>query len=59
MSVAEQWQEPYVTVGKVTGSHDKNYEFPVGITEVTFTATNDGETDSCSMRVTISGKTNC
>ena len=57
MSVADQWQEPYVNVGKITSSPDKNHIFPVGTTEVTFTATNGGETDSCIVRVTISGKT--
>ena len=56
MSVAGQWKNPYVNVGKITSSHDKNFLFPVGTTKVTFTAkTHDGQTDSCDIRVTISG----
>jgi hypothetical protein len=57
MIVAAQWKDPSVNVGKISSSHDINFEFPVGITTVTFTATtDDGKSDSCSIRVTILGK---
>ena len=57
MIVAEQWKDPYVNVGKITSSHDINYAFPAGITTVIFTTTtDDGQSDSCSIRVTILGK---
>ena len=55
-SMIVTWKDPIVNVGKIKSSHDINFLFPVGITTVTFTATNDGKSDSCSIRVTILGK---
>ena len=57
MIVASQWKSPYANVGEITSSHDMDFEFPVGITTVTFTTTTkDGQSDSCTIRVTILGK---
>ncbi|XP_028405616.1 sushi, von Willebrand factor type A, EGF and pentraxin domain-containing protein 1-like isoform X2 [Dendronephthya gigantea] len=57
MIVASQWKYPYTNVGTITSSHDINFEFPVGITTVTFTTTTkDGQSDSCTIRVTILDK---
>ena len=55
-SMIVTWKDPVANVGKIKSSHDINFLFPVGITTVTFTATNDGKSDSCSIRVTILDK---
>ena len=56
MSVIDKWREPITNIGTIKCSHDSNYEFPAGITTVTFTATTaDGEQDSCSIQVRIAG----
>ena len=55
MIVSDKWKNAYTNVGTIKTSHNENFEFPVGVTVVTFTATKDGQTDSCSIRVTIIG----
>ena len=56
MIVSDKWKNAYTNVGTVKTSHNENFEFPVGVTVVTFTATTkDGQTDSCSIRVTVIG----
>ena len=56
MAVDDKWENARTNTGNITSTHGKDYVFPAGYTMVTFTAiTDDGQQDSCSIRVSIEG----